>query len=135
MAFIVAAIRDTATRGMIEAALAGLGHAVVFFRGGVPAVAEVLAGIPDLVFLDGGLVDIGVLHVVQVMRALPSTAAIPVLVYVPAVRVRQGLSARAAADDLLHVIGPPLLPASLRAAVTTALEAARREAARPTPHR
>jgi CheY-like chemotaxis protein len=122
MAFIVAAIRDTATRGMIEAALAGLGHAVVFFRGGVPAVAEVLAGIPDLVILDGGLVDIGVLHVVQVMRAHPSTAVIPVLVCVPAVRVRRGLLARAVADDLFHVIGSPLLAVDVRAAVAAAVE-------------
>ena len=72
MAFIVAAIPDTATRGMIEAALAGLGHTVVFFRGGVPGVAEVLAGIPALVILDARLVDKGVLHVFQAMRAHPS---------------------------------------------------------------
>jgi hypothetical protein len=135
MAFIVAAIRDAATCGVIPCCADRLwSRRGVLQRRRTGCGRKLWPGHPPWSSLTLGWWDIGVLHVVQVMRAHPSTAATPVLACAPVVRVREGLSGRAAADDLVHVIGPPLLPADLRAAVATALEAATRDATPLSPY-
>jgi len=104
MAFVVAALNTAETGQLVKAVLAGEGHSCAIFGTGGAAVAEALAGAPDLVIIERHLVDMSAAQVVEAMRSEPSTAGIPIVIH-----------GRTDADDVR------VLSASLREAVATAL--------------
>lgn len=124
MAFVVAALGTGRTRQLVESVLGGAGHAVVSFGAGGPALAEVLAGLPDVVVLDDDLTGMTALHVRAAIRSSAPLAGIPIVICSTALADPQ-VRVLGARGDL--VIGRADLGANLPAAVATAL------AGRPAP--
>jgi DNA-binding response OmpR family regulator len=84
MAFVVAALRTPETCCLVKELLESEGHTSAIFRAGAAAVAEAVAGAPDVLIVDTELADLSVPQVRDAMCAQPSTAAIPVVVCDPA---------------------------------------------------
>jgi CheY-like chemotaxis protein len=119
MAFVVAAFRRRDGRRIVHTSLAADGHTVVLFDAGVPAVAEVLAGAPDLVMIEGQLADMIAVQVCQALRWHPCTVGVPLVVCGHLSGTDRRDLARAAGTG--RVLRAPLLPAALRAAVASAI--------------
>jgi DNA-binding response OmpR family regulator len=79
MAFVVAAFSGTLRREAAAGLLQGAGHTCVFFDTGAAAVAEALAGTPDVLVVDIELDDMTVAEICDAMWSRPGTADIPVV--------------------------------------------------------
>jgi CheY-like chemotaxis protein len=119
MGFVVAAFRRPDIQHMVRLALGRDGHTTVFFKAGVPAIAEVVDGAPDLVVVEGQLLDMDAGDVCRTLRRHDSTMAVPIVICGPLRRsAREAIAAHAG-----PIRRARLSPSDLRTAAAAALEA------------
>jgi CheY-like chemotaxis protein len=119
MGFVVAAFRRTDVQRMVRSALERDGHTVVLFKAGRPAIAEVVAGAPDLVVIEAQLLDMGAVEMCRTLRLHDPTIAVPIVICGPLRRSDRELIAAHPGP----VRRAQLLPSDLRTTVAAALDA------------
>jgi DNA-binding response OmpR family regulator len=83
MAFVVAALRTPETCCLVKELLESEGHTSAIFSAGAAAVAEAVAGAPDVLIVQAQLADMSIPQIRDAMRTQPSTAIIPIVVCDP----------------------------------------------------
>jgi DNA-binding response OmpR family regulator len=117
MAFVVAALRTTETRQMVNAFLESERHTSAIFGAGGAAVTEALAGAPDLLIIETQLTDMNVMQICDAVHGHPSTAAIPIVVCGPP-DVHLSRLLGSADRRVFHAAPPSCLRETVAAALT-----------------